>query len=356
MPSCTKEQREAALRELEECGGSVIQVIRRRGYPSRQTMYQWINQADASHQRTAGRPWSHYDPALKKEAVGLVSEGMDGGGVASALGVSSAAAACNWVRSSETAKEREASMPISPIDDGSRAYDGFDGDGSERIRQLELENDILREALIHLKGCGLERMTNREKTVIIDSPRLETGRALKEPAASLRISRSSYGYRRAAIARKDKYGDLRGDRGDLRRSRPNARVPLRHAWAEGPRGSIVVSEKAVRRIMSEENRVVIHDKKAKHCSSRKGGDIGCAAQSGEAGFPFGPAEPPSAHRYHRVRHPRRQGIPLAGSRLLRRGSGGMVDTDRTGRRTREQHAEGRMREAVAGRASGHPWR
>lgn len=27
------------------------------------------------------------------------------------------------------------------------------------------------------------------------------------------------------------------DRGDLRRSRPNARVPLRRAWAEGPRGA-----------------------------------------------------------------------------------------------------------------------
>ena len=69
--------------------------------------HQWINQADASHQRTAGRPWSHYDPALKKGAVGLVSEGMDGGSVASALGVSSAAVVCNWVRSSETAKERD---------------------------------------------------------------------------------------------------------------------------------------------------------------------------------------------------------------------------------------------------------
>ena len=49
-------------------------------------------------------------------------------------------------------------------------------------------------------------------------------------------------------------------------------------------------------------------------------------------------------------------MPLAGARLLRQGAGGMVDIDRTERRTREQHAEGRMREAVAERASGHPWR
>lgn len=36
MPSYTKEQREAALREPGECGGSVIQAIRRLGHPSKQ--------------------------------------------------------------------------------------------------------------------------------------------------------------------------------------------------------------------------------------------------------------------------------------------------------------------------------
>ncbi|MDD6636891.1 MAG: IS3 family transposase [Coriobacteriaceae bacterium] len=139
------------------------------------------------------------------------------------------------------------------------------------MRQLELENDILRESLIHLKGCGLERMTNQEKTAFIDSPRLETGHALKGPAASLRIPKSPYGYRRAAIARKDKYGDLR--RKIVEISEEADRTRGYRYVAHGPRGleePIVVSEKVVHRIMSEENCVVIHDKKAKHCSSCKG--------------------------------------------------------------------------------------
>lgn len=68
MPSCTNEQREAALGELEECGGSITRAIRRLGYPSRQTMCQWVSQADASRMRTAGGPWSHYDPAPKRGA------------------------------------------------------------------------------------------------------------------------------------------------------------------------------------------------------------------------------------------------------------------------------------------------
>lgn len=56
MPSYTNEQREAALGELGECGGSITQAIRRLGYPSGQAMYQWVNQADASRLRTAGGP------------------------------------------------------------------------------------------------------------------------------------------------------------------------------------------------------------------------------------------------------------------------------------------------------------
>lgn len=66
MPSYTNEQREAVLGELEECGGSITQAIRRLGYPSGQAMCQWVNQADASRLRTAGRPWSHYDPASEE--------------------------------------------------------------------------------------------------------------------------------------------------------------------------------------------------------------------------------------------------------------------------------------------------
>ena len=61
MPSYTEEHKRKAVETVEECGGSVTRAIRRLGYPSRQTIYQWLNQRDASHERRAGRPWSHYD-------------------------------------------------------------------------------------------------------------------------------------------------------------------------------------------------------------------------------------------------------------------------------------------------------
>lgn len=72
MPSYTKEQRERALEVLEECEGRVTLAITKLGYPSRQTMYQWINGAGAARTRTAGRPFSHYDPQLKEDAVRMV--------------------------------------------------------------------------------------------------------------------------------------------------------------------------------------------------------------------------------------------------------------------------------------------
>ena len=51
------------------------------------------------------------------------------------------------------------------------AYAGFEGGLEGRIRQLELENDILGEPSTFLKAGGLGSMSNMEKTALIDKPR-----------------------------------------------------------------------------------------------------------------------------------------------------------------------------------------
>ena len=80
MPSYTDEQKRRAVDMVEECGGSVTRALRKLGYPTRQTLYQWLNRRDASHERRAGRPWSHYDPALKGAGRGAreVGHGRQG--------------------------------------------------------------------------------------------------------------------------------------------------------------------------------------------------------------------------------------------------------------------------------------
>ena len=51
----TEEQKREALRVLDECDGRVTAAVKRLGYPSRQCLYQWINERDAAHVRTNRR-------------------------------------------------------------------------------------------------------------------------------------------------------------------------------------------------------------------------------------------------------------------------------------------------------------
>ena len=61
-----------------------------------------------------------------------------------------------------------------------RAYDGFDGGLEEKVRQLELESDILRGVVGVLKGASLGSPTNREKTIPVERPRQTTDHRLSE--------------------------------------------------------------------------------------------------------------------------------------------------------------------------------
>ncbi len=114
MPSYTEEQKRRAVEMVDECGGSVTRAMRRLGYPARQTLYQWLNERDASHERKCGRPRSHYDPVLKAQAVAFVRSGMSGRDVAEMLGVSNAAVVHNWARAAE--KPSPEAADGSPID------------------------------------------------------------------------------------------------------------------------------------------------------------------------------------------------------------------------------------------------
>ena len=130
---------------------------------------------------------------------------------------------------------------------------GFEGTPEEQIRQLRLENDILRGMVEVLKGASLGQLTNREKAVLIEWLRRETDHPLKDLTAFLRISKSSYEYQRAAIARGDKYAWLRPLVAEEFWAEDGARgyrvVTLRLRMREKP---VVVSEKVVRGVMREE--------------------------------------------------------------------------------------------------------
>ena len=115
------------------------------------------------------------------------------------------------------------------------------------MRQLELENGILRAAAKIFKAESPSAMTNREKALVINELRATTGRSSRELTGSLRISKSSYEYQRAALCR------------------PGKRAALRSG--DDP---VTVSEKVVRRIMREEGLAVVYAKRRARYSSYKG--------------------------------------------------------------------------------------
>ena len=193
--------------------------------------------------------------------------------MAEMLGVSSAAVVYNWARAAESPSPAAADRsPIEPMrDSDDRAHDGFEGSLEERVRKLELENDILRAAAKVLKAESPSPMTNREKALVINELRATTGRSLRELAGSLRISKSSYEYQRAALCRPDKHAGLRAR---VREAFEGASALrgyryVTHVLRSGD-GPVTVSEKVVRRIMREEGLAVAYAKRRARCGSYKG--------------------------------------------------------------------------------------
>lgn len=74
----------------------------------------------------------------------------------------------------------------------------------EKIHKLELEKDILEKTVDIIKkdpGINLEKLTNKEKTEVIDA--LKNKYRLKELLCFLKLSKSSYYYQKAC--KNDKY-------------------------------------------------------------------------------------------------------------------------------------------------------
>lgn len=328
MPSYTDEQKRRAADMVDECGGSVTRAMRRRGYPTRQTLYHWLNRRDASHERRADRPWSHYDPALKAQAVAFVRSGMAGKDVAEMLGVSSAAVVYNWARAADEPSPAAADRsPIEPMrDSGDRAHDGFEGGLEERVRQLELESDILRAAAKVLKAESPSPMTNREKALVINELRATTGRRSKEPTGSLRISKSSYEYQRRAISRPDKNAGLRARVREAFESVSALRGYrcVTHALRSGGRpGGGVREGGAPHHARGGADSLVREEESQVQLVQRR--DIQCAREPGQPRLPGRGAQRAAAHRHHGVRAAGRQGAPVPDPRLLRRRPARLVD-------------------------------
>ena len=140
------------------------------------------------------------------------------------------------------------------------------------VYKLQLERDVLEKAgeiLKKEKGINLDKLTNREKVFLIDALRKKY--KLKELLPVLKLSKSSYCYQVQCIKSEDKYKDLRLRIKDIFATN-KARYGYRRIHCSLKKEGIVVSEKIVRRIMSEEQLLVKTSKRRKYNSYK--GEIG----------------------------------------------------------------------------------
>jgi transposase InsO family protein/transposase-like protein len=138
-----------------------------------------------------------------------------------------------------------------------------------QVYRLQLELDILQKAAEVVKkdqGIDLRKMTNREKTIVIDA--LREKYPLNELLAVVAISKSSYFYQKKALSRPDKYVSLRKEVRDVF-SKNKCVYGYRRVHAVLRKNGITCSEKVVRRLMLEEH-LVVQGKKRRSYSSYLG--------------------------------------------------------------------------------------
>ena len=247
--------------------GDVEKTARMSGVPGR-TLRRWAAAAAKPRQRSRGAKFEPYGDEVRGKAMEMARGGASCREIAEALGIGSPDVVRYWLKGGGTKEARMGGRARTPEGD-EPAYAGFEGGLEERIRQLELENDILRGAVDLLKAGSLGSMSNMEKTVLIDKLRLESDRPLRELTDSLRISKSSYEYCRAKLRAKDRHAQLRID---IRRIFDGAGGTrgYRYVHNELREGGVVVSEKVVRRLMAEEGCKVAYLKRKRRYNSYKG--------------------------------------------------------------------------------------
>ena len=262
----SQESKDKALGMLR-LTGDVEKTARMSGVPGR-TLRRWAAAAAKPRQRSRGAKFEPYGDEVRGKAMEMARGGASCREIAEALGIGSPDVVRYWLKGGGTKEARMSGRPRRP-EGGEPAYAGFEGGPEERIRQLELENDILRGAIDLLKAGSLDAMSNMEKAMLIDKLRLETDRPLRELTGSLRISKSSYEYCRAKLRAKDRHAQLRAD---IRRIFDGAggRRGYRYVHNELREEGTVVSEKVVRRLMAEEGCRVAYLKRRRRYSSYRG--------------------------------------------------------------------------------------
>lgn len=147
----------------------------------------------------------------------------------------------------------------------------------QRVHRLQLEHDLLTKATELVKkehGVNLQLLTNKEKTLVVDA--LRGTYPLPELLAQLGMARSSYFYHRTRARLPEKYAGVRDTLTQIFETNYSC-YGYRRMYVELGHLGIVISEKVIRRIMSEEALVVRNTRRRRFSAYR--GELTPAAEN-----------------------------------------------------------------------------
>ncbi len=264
-PKYSMAQEEAAVEHFLHHGRCIDWTRRALGYPCRPLLQRWIDERHPElRQRSVGRSRPAPRPLeVKQEAViALCTRLGNALPIAQDLGVSRETL-YNWKnqllgREAPASMKRQSKPPADP--DKAQLEQELEALKGE-LRRLQLEHDLLKKANEIIKkdlGVDLQRLTNREKTMLVDA--LRPAHAVKDLLAALGLARSSYFYHRGQIRLGDRYAHVRSQLAEI--FEKNRRCyGYRRMHGSLRQICIYLSEKVVRRLMKRENLIAATPKR-----------------------------------------------------------------------------------------------
>ncbi|MBR1590066.1 MAG: IS3 family transposase [Acidaminococcaceae bacterium] len=276
----SKEQRQAAIQYYIEHGRSKTRTIQALGYPSRQQLAEWLKQdcPEEVHPCAKGQSLVHLSKEQKEQvAIELCTRDGSAQEIADKYNVSRYSV-YNWawhllgkgnVSIMPQKKRASKSITSEEVDSLKQEIEQLHLEAEELQRQvyrLRLEKDVLEKAAEIIKkdeGVSLEKLTNREKTIVIGALRHKY--KLQELLNVFHMAKSSFCYQQAVLKAPDKYSELRKkircvfDESSSRYGYRRIHISLK---AE----AVTVSEKVIRRIMQEDKLIVPNVKRRKYNS------------------------------------------------------------------------------------------
>ena len=286
-PKFSDAQKEAALEFYMTHGRSIKYTVESLGYPEESTFKRWLNEAYPDREKycVSGGAMVEYPQEKKEQAVidlcarnGSAKEIAEFHGVSRVtlyewkkqlLGTGGGTTMARKKKSSQSAADLTKEELLDQLSALKREVASQQQERDElqhEVYRLQMERDILEAASAVIKkeqGVNLEELTNREKAEIINA--LRQRYQLNELLDALCIAKSSYCYQNNVLKSPDKYRNLREN--------------IKQEFIEGYRSygyrrihsvlksrGIIISEKIIRRIMQQENLVIIRAGRKKYNS------------------------------------------------------------------------------------------